>query len=384
MSVVRIRVTSPLVVLTEAGAQLTGAGEWTFGASSTGRRALFEVTVEGLEVRVAEDTGVVVLEGEAWEALTVDVAVRKLETDQGELQIAGLELGLARLSDASKVRWVRSVFVGAPAGIALLQELQRRAPEPWTPESFTLALISALTARHPSDAFDYVGPLQIRYSSGEQTGSMDLGNAWEAGNGDHARLEELLDVRVRMYADLIAPVRAERERVVAQVKHRAAVEQVVELYGADGPVTEPLAGDAVLLYALDLPNGIMPLRESQRLSLGLAREALRGLAAENLLALHDVVRVSGYPGHTHLMVTCGGNYEASMLLVPELWAEIDPVLQGDRVVAIPNRDLLLIGDGANPALVEQVAGFAKEMNEKGAYPVVPHLLTWREDRWQAL
>ena len=91
----------------------------------------------------------------------------------------------------------------------------------------------------------------------------------------------------------------------------------------------------------DLPKGMTFVESSELRAAGLTPQQLPAYAAQKLLdSLRTVLRVDVHPGV--YMLTCGGNYETGLLLLPEVWAEVDPLLAGSRVVAIPNRDLLFV------------------------------------------
>ncbi len=58
-------------------------------------------------------------------------------------------------------------------------------------------------------------------------------------------------------------------------------------------------------------------------------------------AISDKTEVNGDPTNI-MMVTNGGNFEATMLLVDFLWDQIEPVFKDNICVAIPTNDVLLI------------------------------------------
>jgi hypothetical protein len=130
------------------------------------------------------------------------------------------------------------------------------------------------------------------------------------------------------------------ERIVPLVKDDQYMAQVLEMMGPDNElVTEPLAG--LILEKVELQ-----------------------------------------PGDTASMVLCGGNYEASMLLVDDLWQQMQGNVQGELVACAPSRDLLLFTGTETEGGLEALRGIADEVHEGGSYLVSKTILVRRNDRWE--
>lgn len=56
-----------------------------------------------------------------------------------------------------------------------------------------------------------------------------------------------------------------------------------------------------------------------------------------------------------IMITNGGDYEATMLLVDDgFWDQIKEIMAGGYYVAVPARDILLIAPESNPKSIERL------------------------------
>jgi Uncharacterized protein conserved in bacteria len=66
---------------------------------------------------------------------------------------------------------------------------------------------------------------------------------------------------------------------------------------------------------------------------GLSREALRSLAIANLKRLLPKIEMRRVGGVG--LMSAGGNYEASLLLIDDIWSGGQVKVNGDIVVAIP-------------------------------------------------
>jgi len=51
------------------------------------------------------------------------------------------------------------------------------------------------------------------------------------------------------------------------------------------------------------------------------------------------------------MITCGGNFESSLILYKEIWIEENFPVDGEIVISIPSRDIVLIGDSSSQSQI---------------------------------
>jgi uncharacterized protein YtpQ (UPF0354 family) len=128
---------------------------------------------------------------------------------------------------------------------------------------------------------------------------------------------------------------------------------------------------------------LSPVMESDLLRLGLEREQLRSTALKNLRQLAQGVerRVSGSTSMLILPYT-GGSFEASLLLLDEIWEELEKEAQGELVAAVPTRDLLFVTDSHDKAGVSKVTAIAADAFAKGDHPVSEQVLIRRNGKWE--
>jgi len=107
---------------------------------------------------------------------------------------------------------------------------------------------------------------------------------------------------------------------------------------------------------------------------------LRSLACENLKRLLPKIEYHGTNGL--YMVTAGGNYEASLLLLDSIWHGGQMEVQGDIVVAIPTRDLLLVTGSKDARGIEKVKQMVKKATSRGAYRLIPQLFVYRNGKFE--
>src|SRR5829696_927150 len=83
------------------------------------------------------------------------------------------------------------------------------------------------------------------------------------------------------------------------------------------PILRPFVGELILAYVVDEETAFRFLNRADLNALNMTEEQLHDLALRNLPARVPEVQVHGnYP---QFMVSCGGNLEATCLLLEDLW-----------------------------------------------------------------
>ncbi|MCB9232114.1 MAG: DUF1444 family protein [Bacteroidia bacterium] len=121
------------------------------------------------------------------------------------------------------------------------------------------------------------------------------------------------------------------------------------------PITKPLFEDLMVCFAADkgdsyelLQNGI--LKHNPHLN----AEVLYQASIESVIAeIGGEIQVNGDPNHI-VMVTAGGNFEATLILVDDFWEQMKSFFGEKMVVAIPAKDLLLICRESNKEAISEL------------------------------
>lgn len=177
-------------------------------------------------------------------------------------------------------------------------------------------------------------------------------------------------------------------RIVPIVKDRAWAEGVARTLAQRGgkppkPLfQEPLNDALTVHYAEDAPERLRYLTEADLAAWTSRPEALRVLAQANLRRELSDIQVRR--GNGLAMLTAGGTFEASLLLLDFLWTEEQIGLPEPWVVAVPARDLLLVTSLSTPAMVERLRDIAHRAHRESAYALTPELFVRREGKWVAL
>ena len=177
----------------------------------------------------------------------------------------------------------------------------------------------------------------------------------------------------------------DRTRVVPVIKDRPWLEESRQALLSRGAkevpehVYEDFSPDLIILYAEDSAKNIRYLAPKDLELAKIERQELRALACENLKRLLPKIERHGTNGL--YMLTAGGDYEASLLLLDSIWSGGQMDVNGDVVVAIPSRDLLLVTGSQNPQGIEKVRQMVKEASTGGSYRRTQKLFVYRNGRF---
>lgn len=128
----------------------------------------------------------------------------------------------------------------------------------------------------------------------------------------------------------------------------------------------------IIAYAQDKEAGISYFSREDLKKMGIPKDSIRGLAVKNLAQLLDTtIQLRG--GDGMYMITAGGNYEASILLLDYVWTKENISVNGDFIIAIPSRDVLLITGSNDKPSIEKMRAAVRKLYTTGSYPVSEYL-----------
>lgn len=237
------------------------------------------------------------------------------------------------------------------------------------PGDFTRLYLAYLRKSAGGMDFERIGDLEIKARMPDGAShSIFLDNAYNQYRNDPDRRDEILETYIGSFIEVAASREMPHDpaRIVPVIKDRGWMEGIrsslLERGGdpEDFPayVSEPYNTELEIYYAEDSPKNIRYLTEDAFAALGLERATLRERAVANLLGLIDGYEVRG--GDGLFLITAGGDYEASLLLVDEVWNREAMPVDGDFVVAIPARDLLIVTGSNHRVAIDRLRAMAGE------------------------
>jgi uncharacterized protein YtpQ (UPF0354 family) len=268
--------------------------------------------------------------------------------------------------------------------------LRLRARKPLPPAGFTKEFAKGLRSTLPSLTVDIKAERELRVTNAKgEKSTMFLDNAYAEYLRDPKALSDVIQKYGAGLAEFPGDEASiDRSRIIPIVKDRkwlAEIRGSLQARSA-GPAPENVFDDLneelVVVYAVDSPKSICYLTPKNLQDTGVARGDLRGLAVENLKRL--LPKIAVHPGPLVSTVKADGNYEASLLLFDELWRSIQIKVDGDFVVAIPARDVLLVAGSQNPAGIAKLRELAAHVARESPYHLTNELFVYRDGSFKKL
>jgi len=255
--------------------------------------------------------------------------------------------------------------------------------QPPTPAQFTQEFVEEVRKTRPSLVATVEADLQVRIETPDGAHSTTfLENAYQLALQD----PEARGAVIRGYVQAILEPKStvepvDRTRIVPVVKDRAWLSDIgaaLAARGAEKPleqVHEDLNEDLVVVYAVDDPKSIRYLTPEDLTTIGVQREELRALALDNLRRILPMIEISAGPLFS--MISAGGDYDASLLLLDEIWTGGSIHVDGDIVVAVPSRDVLLVSGSRNAEGIAKMRELAAKNVQDSPYRLTATLFVYR-------
>lgn len=201
-------------------------------------------------------------------------------------------------------------------------------------------------------------PLKVifRHSDGSDS-EVFLDNAYLQYSAEPSTLNEIIDIYVESFFQGYINIDLTRTQtnLLPVVKSNSYLEEVRGMSGAGAkdfePLFERLNDELIIMFVFDSPKSMSLASHDDIDSLGIQVEELRDIAINNLRSkLPDITRQGS---QSLFMLAAGGSYEASLLLLDEIWNPDNFGLKGEIVVFLPARDVLLVTSSESMQGIQQ-------------------------------
>jgi uncharacterized protein YtpQ (UPF0354 family) len=251
------------------------------------------------------------------------------------------------------------------------------------PQAFTQEFARALTTALPSATVTVKGDLalSVKEASGLDR-TIFLTNPYREYSLDPKRFGDIVKGFVAAMARSgTGQAKLDRSRIVPVIKDRQWLVDLHKMHKAQGKDQEHLSesfnNELIVVYAEDDPTRMRYLTTSE--DIGVGRQELRALAVENLKRILPKIEMRG-DDHV-LLVSAGGDHEPSLLLIDEIWTGGQVKVNGDIVVAVPARDVLLVTGSRDRTGLKRIRELVAKFVAQGPYGLTDTLFVYRDGRF---
>lgn len=251
-----------------------------------------------------------------------------------------------------------------------------------SPQTFTEEFKAAASAALPDYSIAVVEPLQVNAKKpGSEEATAYLDNAYN----EYSRAPENKDsVIARYVANFVeitkGPGPVNPEWIVPVIKDRGWLKSAGGSIAKSRQVIEELNRDLIIVYAEDTPEKIRYFSATDLEKAGVPRDKVRELAIANLRRILPPVDTARGPLIS--MLTAGQDYVASLLLLEDIWTGGKLEVEGEVVVAIPTRGVLLFTGSKNKDGVKKLRELAKQAAAEGPYTLTDRLFVYRDGKFE--
>jgi uncharacterized protein YtpQ (UPF0354 family) len=250
------------------------------------------------------------------------------------------------------------------------------------PAEFTREFARALTAALPTATVTIKGDLHLGVRDTDGTDrDISLNNAYRDYAHDPTRFGDLVQAFAAAMTRSREPAKLDPANIVPVIKDKqwlADLQRTLKERGTPQEwAHEPFNNELVIVYAEDDKTSTRYLGASE--VAGIERKELRALALDNLRRILPRIQVHDRGGF--YIISAGGDYEASLLLIDEIWSGGSIKVDGDIVVAIPARDALLATGSRNRSALRAIRQAAAKLAAEDPHGLTGTLFVYRNGRF---
>lgn len=252
---------------------------------------------------------------------------------------------------------------------------------PVTIKEFTKQYFDSLTKRFPTGKFTIVDNSTIVSKFHDNDIRISVDNAYKEYQAEPDSLQKVLTKCLTVTNELYSPKeKISIDRIVPIIKpitYLDDIKSVANKMGASKDIEgvyEKYNDQLIIVYAEDTKNSIRYLTHDDIKTLSVSEDSIKQLAVRNLDKLLKSIQRKG--GDGVYMLTAGGDYEASIILLDNVLTKQALPVNGDFVIAIPNRDMLLITGSSDKAGILKIKEVAEKSFGTGNYQVSEYLYKW--------
>jgi uncharacterized protein YtpQ (UPF0354 family) len=253
-----------------------------------------------------------------------------------------------------------------------------------TEKEFARVYLDALSKKYPSVKFQLNTDLTITSKKGDLDYKHYIDNAFIAYKAEPDSINDIINRYVASTTDLYEGRKTVNiENVVPVIKPIEYLDEINSL-NKDGKsflmITEKYNDQLIIAYVEDSKNSIKYLTEDDFKALSISVDTLNSIALRNFDRIIPNIQRQGNNGL--FMVTAGGDYEASLILLSSIWTKENFPVDGEFIIAIPNRDMLMVTGSKNKTGIAKIKEIVADSYSTGNYQISDRLYKWTGKRFE--
>lgn len=145
-------------------------------------------------------------------------------------------------------------------------------------------------------------------------------------------------------------------------------------------IFESYNDELFVFYAEDRENTIHYLSKDDLKDINFPIDNLKEKAIENL---ENSIKIERHGDNGYFMITAGGNYESSLILL-NIWDHENFHVKGDFVIGIPSRDVLFVTGTQDSENLHRLYDSVEKINETGDHIVSDKIFELRNGKFEVL
>jgi uncharacterized protein YtpQ (UPF0354 family) len=143
---------------------------------------------------------------------------------------------------------------------------------------------------------------------------------------------------------------------------------------------EKYNSELYIFYVEDTETNINYLTQEDFEKLNVEKSELRRIAIENL---SNSIEIERHGENGYYMLLADGNYESSLILL-DIWYEENFKVNGEIVIGIPSRDLLIVTGKNDTVNIEKLKQTINEINENGDHLVSEKMFEYKNGKFETI
>ncbi len=170
--------------------------------------------------------------------------------------------------------------------------------------------------------------------------------------------------------------------ILPVIKDERFIQSIIELKPDFNKnfIYEKYNDELYILYVEDTETNINYLTQEDFTKLNIKQSELKEIAIENLW---NSVELEKHGENGYFMLLADGNYESSLILL-DIWHKDNFSVNGEIIIGIPSRDLLIITGKNDTENIERLKKTIREINEDGDHLVSESIFEYRNGKFESL